>query len=212
MSIIAPSNSVGSVQHNPTTKGFYLKGEDANAPANNTAYLRNGVTPGWFGGTVAGAIAKAWLEALAGANRLDASAIKNLPAGGGSPIKTTLTAGSTTMVIWHFGTAPTLGSASAGVFTLTIPSGCVASGFDWSGNNASANGSGDMQLTIVSADANNLFYVPAIINKGNNQIANLASLGISIEQSNGTAGTVVATTTSISGFGSSGFLYMGRFA
>ncbi len=212
MAVIAPNNAVGRVKHNPTTKGFFLEGEDTNPPAANTAYMRSGASYGWFGSAVAGAIVRDWLAALTGVNRLPATAIKDLPSGGGSPTKTTITAGSSTMVIWHFGTAPTFTSSAAGVFTLTFPATCVPSGFDWSGNNASTDGSGDMSLTIVSADGHNSFYNPAIINKGNNQVANLASLGISIAQANGTAGTIVATTTSMSGFGASGFVYMGRFA
>lgn len=205
--VVVPAN-LGSVEHVPGSKGFRLQGENTNAAGNNKVYGQDGTgAKGFF----AGSLIKGMLEALTEANRLDASAIQNLPSGG-SPTKTTLTAGNTTMVIWHFGAAPTLASSAAGVFTLTIPATCVPTGFDWSGNNTSTDGSGDMQLTIVSADTHNLFYVPAIINKANNQLANLASLGIVIAQSNGTAGTIVATTTSMGGFGSSGFVYMGRFA
>jgi len=123
---------------------------------------------------------------------------------------TTLTAGGTSMFIRYTGsTAPTLTEPSAGNYTLAEPAGTKIRGYDWTGNNADTDGTGDIIITITSADGNELYQISQVINQGNDQIADLPTLGINIEQVE-SAGQIVVTYTGMSGFGASGFTILSQ--
>mgnify|MGYP000240226620 CR=1 FL=1 len=135
--------------------------------------------------------------------------------GSGSAVtiyKDTLTAGGTTLVVRYFG-AGTMDftEPSPGNYSLVIPKDVIPTGFSWFGINTDTDGGGDMTLTLDSNNEDDLFAVINIINRGNNQIVDLQTLGITIEQIRSSPATVDITLTSMSGFGSSGFNILARF-
>lgn len=104
------------------------------------------------------------------------------------------------------GGAPTLASASAGNYTLTIPANTTLLGVTITGDDRTAQAGGDMVFAINNT-ANNqtLFFNVQLISNANNQLRNdLDVLGIVITQ-NGSAGTTSLNLTSMNGFGRDGF-------
>jgi len=130
--------------------------------------------------------------------------------GGGGTSVADITGDATSMFITYEGaTPPTLTESSTGVYDLTEAASVLIRGFDWEGNNGDTDGSGDLTLNIVSADGAERWMNIQVINLGNNQIADLPTLGVNIEQTF-SAGTTTIVMTGMSGFGASGFRILAR--
>lgn len=137
----------------------------------------------------------------------------NATGGSGGSSETTLTAAGTSMVITYQGSsAPTLGTSAAGVYTLTEPAGTRVLGFDWTGDNGDVDGSGDITLNIVSTDGATRAFTCQILNNGNDEIADLPTLGVIVSQDRTTTpGTNISIFTTMGGFGAPGFTVLARF-
>lgn len=85
--------------------------------------IENGTAPGAGGGYSTPAQLAAALETLVNENRLDASAIKNLPSSGGSVGRVTLTRPGISVDVEYNGNAPTL-TGNGGNYTMNIVAGC----------------------------------------------------------------------------------------
>lgn len=134
--------------------------------------------------------------------------------GGGSAIqRATLSAsGETSMRLTYTGaSAPTLTKDATGIFRLNVPSGTEVLSANWTGNNTNVDISGAITLIVDSAAGNELFANIQIYGLGNNDIANLFTLGIIIDQTIAVAGEVTITFPNINGFGASGFRALLRF-
>ena len=96
------------------------------------------------------------LVSLTGTNRLPASAVKDLPTGGGTALARayhSLTVGSGTSVLRANirrlgGAVPTLGGDASSGYTLTIPADTDLLRLDIKGNSNTANSAGDFVIAI----------------------------------------------------------------
>lgn len=120
--------------------------------------------------------------------------------------------GETTMRLRYYGNAtPTLVKTGAGNFTLTFPAGTAPVSFQWAGNNTNLDGGNAINLLIVSGDGNSEYFNAAIRAASTGNIANLALLGVVIDQDLPSAGNMDATLTNMNGFGASGFTIIANF-
>jgi hypothetical protein len=134
-------------------------------------------------------------------------------AAGGAIQRATLSAsGETTMKLTHTGaSAPTLTKDATGIYRLNVPSGTEVLSANWQANNTNVDISGAITLIVDSAAGNELFANIQFYGLGNNDIANLFTLGIIIDQTIAVAGEVTITMPNVNGFGASGFRALLRF-
>ncbi len=120
-------------------------------------------------------------------------------------------AGETSMKIKYEGaTAPTLTKDAAGIFRLNVPTGTEIHSANWTANNTNLD-AGTIKLVVDSADNREYFAVINIIALSNNNVANLVSTGVTINQAVTATGEVTVTMPNVNGFGSAGFRAMLRF-
>lgn len=132
--------------------------------------------------------------------------------GGSAPQIVTRTSGSLTLDISYFGsTAPTL-SGSSGVFTINEAADVVIYAINGQANNTVTDGSGDLSISIVSADSANRFSSIQLFDKSSNLLVETpgATYSIQIAQSNSVTGTVQTIMTGVSTFGATGFRFLMR--
>jgi hypothetical protein len=134
-------------------------------------------------------------------------------AAGGAIQRATLSAsGETTMKLTYTGaSAPTLTKDATGIYRLNVPSGTEVLSANWQANNTNVDISGAITLIVDSAAGNELFANIQFYGLGNNDIANLFTLGIIIDQTIAVAGEVTITMPNVNGFGASGFRALLRF-
>jgi hypothetical protein len=107
--------------------------------------------------------------------------------------------------------APTLTKDATGIYRLNVPSGTEVLSANWQANNTNVDISGAITLIVDSAAGNELFANIQFYGLGNNDIANLFTLGIIIDQTIAVAGEVTITMPNVNGFGASGFRALLRF-
>jgi hypothetical protein len=134
-------------------------------------------------------------------------------AAGGAIQRATLSAsGETTMKLTYTGaSAPTLTKDATGIYRLNVPSGTEVLSANWQANNTNVDISGAITLIVDSAAGNELFANIQFYGLGNNDVANLFTLGIIIDQTIAVAGEVTITMPNVNGFGASGFRALLRF-
>lgn len=134
-------------------------------------------------------------------------------AAGGAIQRATLSAsGETTMKLTYTGSsAPALTKDAAGIYRLNVPSGTEVLSANWQANNTNVDISGAITLIVDSAAGNELFANIQFYGLGNNDVANLFTLGIIIDQTIAVAGEVTITMPNVNGFGASGFRALLRF-
>lgn len=134
-------------------------------------------------------------------------------AAGGAIQRATLSAsGETTMKLTYTGaSAPTLTKDTTGIYRLNVPSGTEVLSANWQANNTNVDISGAITLIVDSAAGNELFANIQFYGLGNNDVANLFTLGIIIDQTIAVAGEVTITMPNVNGFGASGFRALLRF-
>mgnify|MGYP006921315844 CR=1 FL=1 len=140
------------------------------------------------------------------------TAISAGAAGGAIQRATLSAAGETSMRLTYTGaSAPTLTKDATGIYRLNVPSGTEVLSANWQANNTNVDISGAITLIVDSAAGNELFANIQFYGLGNNDIANLFTLGIIIDQTIAVAGEVTITMPNVNGFGASGFRALLRF-
>lgn len=140
------------------------------------------------------------------------TAISAGAAGGAIQRATLSAAGETSMRLTYTGaSAPTLTKDATGIYRLNVPSGTEVLSANWQANNTNVDISGAITLIVDSAAGNELFANIQFYGLGNNDVANLFTLGIIIDQTIAVAGEVTITMPNVNGFGASGFRALLRF-
>ena len=150
------------------------------------------------------------LSSLSGQERLAATAIRDLPTGGGGGVTTgdfSLSAGVVTARGEYIGaSAPTISTPSTGVYLLTIPANTRIVSFTITGNNTTLNGSAEFVLQ-VNNNANDIqrSYTVAQYIANTGASANKFSLGTNETETFPAANVTQLLFPGMNGYGSSGF-------
>jgi hypothetical protein len=160
-----------------------------------------GLTPGVYTNATVTVNAKGQVTAISAGAAGGAIQRAMLSASGETAMKLTYTGAS----------APTLTKDATGIYRLNVPSGTEVLSANWQANNTNVDISGAITLIVDSAAGNELFANIQFYGLGNNDIANLFTLGIIIDQTIAVAGEVTITMPNVNGFGASGFRALLRF-
>jgi hypothetical protein len=149
------------------------------------------------------------LSSLSGQERLAATAIRDLPTGGGGVTTGdfSLSAGVVTARGEYIGaSAPTISTPSTGVYLLTIPANTRIVSFTITGNNTTLNGSAEFVLQ-VNNNANDIqrSYTVAQYIANTGASANKFSLGTNETETFPAANVTQLLFPGMNGYGSSGF-------